>query len=73
MIPPFTPPVRRPEIIEPFLTVNLIGGSGARVADMIFDLIHGANYNSPQRFVSRDYHRVKASGRGGSSCGCSRM
>ena len=67
MLPPFKAPVQRPEIVQPFLTVNLSGGAGRQIIDTIIDLIHGANYNGPQHFVSREYNRLKSSVHGSSS------
>lgn len=70
MLPPFLPPVRRPEVVQPFRAVSLPGGSGDQIISMIYDLLHGANYNCPQRFVSRQYERVKSSASDCTSCRC---
>jgi cyanobactin biosynthesis protein (PatB/AcyB/McaB family) len=61
MKPPYIPPVLRPEITQPFLAVELAGGDPEKTLMMIFDLVHGYNFNDPQRFINRDYHRLKAS------------
>jgi cyanobactin biosynthesis protein (PatB/AcyB/McaB family) len=61
MLPLFVAPVLRPEVVQPFLTVNLKGGTPEQVLHVIFDLIHGANYNSPQCFLRRDYSQLKSS------------
>jgi cyanobactin biosynthesis protein (PatB/AcyB/McaB family) len=61
MLPPFVAPIQRPEIVQPFLTVDLRDGDGSHIVQTIFDLIHGKNYNDPQRFLSRDYHKLKSS------------
>jgi cyanobactin biosynthesis protein (PatB/AcyB/McaB family) len=61
---PFAKPVRRPELVQSFLTVDLFSkecGSGNQIFDVIVRLIHGANYNDPQKFVVRDYKQTKSS------------
>jgi cyanobactin biosynthesis protein (PatB/AcyB/McaB family) len=61
MLPPFLAPIQRPDTVQPFLTVDLRDGDGSNILQTIFDLIHGKNYNDPQRFLSRDYHKLKSS------------
>ncbi|MFH7030068.1 MAG: cyanobactin biosynthesis system PatB/AcyB/McaB family protein [Heteroscytonema crispum UTEX LB 1556] len=49
-LPKLAPPVKRPDIIYPHRSVDVIHG---RVEDLVgirMDLLHGANYNDPAAF-----------------------
>lgn len=61
MLPPFQAPVPRPDLVYSFNTISLRGGASDAILGRIFDLIHGANYNDPQRFVPRNYHTLRRS------------
>lgn len=52
-------PVKRPQLIEPYKTVDVIQGEEESLLNVRFDLLHGANYNDPARL------RVAVD-----SCGC---
>ncbi|WP_228051735.1 cyanobactin biosynthesis system PatB/AcyB/McaB family protein [Sphaerospermopsis aphanizomenoides] len=63
-LPKLSPPVKRPDIIYPHRSVDVIHG---RVEDLVhirMDLLHGANYNDPAAFQNRSYQQIK------SSCRC---
>jgi cyanobactin biosynthesis protein (PatB/AcyB/McaB family) len=49
------------ELVQPFLTVDFLHGSSNQIREVIIKLIHGANYNDPQRFFSRNYNQLKSS------------
>jgi cyanobactin biosynthesis protein (PatB/AcyB/McaB family) len=49
-----------PELIQPFRTVDF-HGQAQQITDVMMKLIHGANYNNPQRFFSRNYNQLKSS------------
>jgi len=61
--PPITQPILRPDVRGRNLTfpsVDLHHGSTLQILSAIVTLIHGANFNAPQRFVKRDYDRLKS-------------
>lgn len=58
---PFAKPVPRPDLVQPFLAVDLYHGSPNQIAQVISTLIHGANYNDPAKFVVRDYKQIRFS------------
>jgi cyanobactin biosynthesis protein (PatB/AcyB/McaB family) len=47
-LPVQSPPVRRPELIQPHRTVDLVHGSPEELLALRISLMHGANYNDPQ-------------------------
>jgi cyanobactin biosynthesis protein (PatB/AcyB/McaB family) len=49
-LPLQSPPVRRPELIHPHRTVDLVHGSAEELVALRTSLMHGANYNDPQYF-----------------------
>jgi len=49
-LPPQSPPVRRPELIHPHRTVDLVHGTPEELVALRISLMHGANYNDPQYF-----------------------
>lgn len=48
-------PVKRPEIIEPYKTVDVTNaappGNKYSLLNIRIDLLHGANYNAPMRVI----------------------
>ncbi|MCX5966011.1 MAG: cyanobactin biosynthesis system PatB/AcyB/McaB family protein [Cyanobacteria bacterium] len=67
-LPKQSPPIKRPDLIHPHETVDIVNGSVEDLVAMQIRLLHGANYNAPAAFQYRTYNQLKAS-RG---CGCSR-
>jgi cyanobactin biosynthesis protein (PatB/AcyB/McaB family) len=65
-LPKQSPPVKRPDLIQPHETVDLIHGSVEELVNVRMHLLHGANYNDPAAFAYRSYEQLKTSGR----CGC---
>ena len=61
MLPPFQAPAKRPELINASTTIRLEGGSPLNTFESLVALVHGANYNDPQRFVARNYHQLRRS------------
>jgi cyanobactin biosynthesis protein (PatB/AcyB/McaB family) len=49
-LPPQSPPVRRPELIQPHRTIDVVHGTAEELVAMRVSLMHGANYNDPQYF-----------------------
>ena len=52
-LPKQSAPVKRPDIIHPHQSVDVVHG---RVEDLVairMDLLHGANYNDPAVFANR--------------------
>lgn len=49
-LPVQSPPVRRPELVHPHRTVDLVHGSPQELVALRISLMHGANYNDPQYF-----------------------
>ena len=50
-LPLQSPPVRRPELIHPHRTVDLVHGTPEELVALRISLMHGANYNDPQYFA----------------------
>lgn len=65
-LPRQSPPVKRPDLIQPHETVDVIHGSLEELVDVRMHLLHGANYNDPAGFQYRSYNQLKTS----SDCGC---
>ena len=61
MQPRQSPPVRRPELVHPHRTVDVIHGTADQLVAMRIRLMHGANYNDPQRFAYPSFHRMRQS------------
>lgn len=60
-LPSLSPPVKRPDLIQPYLAVDVEHGHTQDLVNIRMDLLHGANYNDPARFQYADYHRIKVS------------
>jgi cyanobactin biosynthesis protein (PatB/AcyB/McaB family) len=63
-LPKLSPPVKRPDIIYPHRSVDVIHGRVEDLVSIRMDLLHGANYNDPAAFQNRSYQQIK------SSCSC---
>jgi cyanobactin biosynthesis protein (PatB/AcyB/McaB family) len=59
--PNLSPPVKRPDIIHPHRSVDVIHGSADELLSIRLKLLHGANYNDPAAFVNRSYQQLKSS------------
>lgn len=66
-LPNLSAPVKRPELIHPHRSVDVVNGRSEDLVDIRIDLMHGANYNDPAAFAYRSYQQLKTS-----KCGCSR-
>jgi cyanobactin biosynthesis protein (PatB/AcyB/McaB family) len=60
-LPKQSPPVKRPDIIYPHRSVDVIHGTEEDLVHIRMDLLHGANYNDPAAFTNRSYQQVKTS------------
>lgn len=47
MVPRQVPPVRRPELVQPHDTVDVVSGDPEDLFSVRLALLHGANYNDP--------------------------
>lgn len=56
-----TPPIRRPELIQPHRCVDVVRGTPEQLIAMRMRLTHGANINDPQRFAYPSYERMTTS------------
>lgn len=61
-LPNLSPPVRRPDVIYPHHSVDVIHGTADELLAIRLKLLHGANYNDPAAFVHRSYQQLKSSG-----------
>lgn len=61
-LPNLSPPVRRPDVIYPHRSVDVIYGTADELLAIRLKLLHGANYNDPAAFVHRSYQQLKSSG-----------
>ncbi len=66
-LPKQSPPVKRPDLIQPHETVDVIHGSAEELINIRIQLLYGANYNDPAGFQYRSYNQLITSG----GCGCS--
>ncbi|RAM49410.1 MAG: cyanobactin biosynthesis system PatB/AcyB/McaB family protein [Hapalosiphonaceae cyanobacterium JJU2] len=57
-LPILSPPVKRPDVIQPGLCVDLENGSPDDLVHIRMDLLHGANYNDPPAFANRSFNQV---------------
>ena len=64
-LPKQSPPVKRPDLIQPHEAVDVVHGSVEDLVHVRMKLLHGANYNDPAGFQYRSYNQLKTSG-----CGC---
>ncbi len=61
-LPKQAAPVKRPDIIQPARTVDVIHGRPEDLVHIRMDLMNGANYNDPAPFMHRNYNQIKSSG-----------
>ncbi|QWF82432.1 cyanobactin biosynthesis system PatB/AcyB/McaB family protein [Amycolatopsis sp. CA-230715] len=59
--PPQVAPVRRPELVEPHRCVDVVHGTPDELIAMRLRLMHGANFNDPQRWLDPTYQRMRSS------------
>jgi cyanobactin biosynthesis protein (PatB/AcyB/McaB family) len=59
--PPQAPPVRRPELVRPHDTIDVVRGTGDQLIARRIELMHGANFNDPPAFEFPAYHRMMVS------------
>jgi cyanobactin biosynthesis protein (PatB/AcyB/McaB family) len=59
--PAQVPPVRRPELVHPHQVVDVVHGTVEELIARRVRLMHGANFNDPQRFIEPSYERMKYS------------
>lgn len=64
-LPILSPPVKRPDIIYPHHSVDMVHGTVEELVNIRLKLLHGANYNDPVAFANRSYQQLKSS-----SCRC---
>ncbi|MBW4592617.1 MAG: cyanobactin biosynthesis system PatB/AcyB/McaB family protein [Brasilonema angustatum HA4187-MV1] len=57
-LPILSPPVKRPDIIQPGLCVDLENGTPEDLIGIRMDLLHAANYNDPPAFANRSFNQV---------------
>jgi cyanobactin biosynthesis protein (PatB/AcyB/McaB family) len=60
-VPIQAPPVRRPELVEPHRTVDVVHGTPDQLVAMRMRLTHGANFNDPAPFAWPTTQRMRAS------------
>ncbi|NER46849.1 MAG: cyanobactin biosynthesis system PatB/AcyB/McaB family protein [Symploca sp. SIO1A3] len=58
-LPIQAPPVMRPHLFRPHTVVDLKAASNESKKELLFALLHGANYDDPMRFLNSADH-----------CGC---
>lgn len=63
-LPKQVPPVKRPDLVQPYKSVDVVSGSGPNLVAIRMDLTHGANYNDPAPFSYPAYGYLKSSGSG---------
>lgn len=68
-LPQQSPPVKRPDLIQPYAAVDIIHGSIEDMVHIRMDLLHGANYNDPAAYAHRTYGQLKNSGH----CSCTQV
>ena len=56
-LPRQSPPVTRPDVIDPSSTVDVNRGNLAYLIRVRMELTHGANYNDPAHFAMQSHHR----------------
>ena len=65
-LPKQSPPVKRPDLIQPHEAVDVIDGSVEELVNIRIKLLQGGNFNDPAAFEYRTYNQLKTSG----GCGC---
>lgn len=63
-LPKLATPVKRPDLIFPHRSVDIVHGRGEDLVHIRMDLMHGANYNDPPQFRYPSYRQVMTSGYG---------
>ena len=61
MFPILSEPVARPELVQPWTTVNVTDGSIAQLIAVYMHLTHGANYDDPAPWVAESFAGRKGS------------
>jgi cyanobactin biosynthesis protein (PatB/AcyB/McaB family) len=61
-LPKQSPPVKRPDLIQPHEAVDVVHGSVEELVNIRMKLLHGANFNAPAAFKYRTYNQLKTSG-----------
>lgn len=54
-----SPPVVRPEIVMPWLTVNVTDGTAEELLSVYMHLTHGANYDDPSPWAANSFAERK--------------
>jgi cyanobactin biosynthesis protein (PatB/AcyB/McaB family) len=60
-LPAQSPPVRRPEVVQPHRVVEVVRGTPDELIAMRMRLMHGANFNDPQAFAVPTVERMRLS------------
>ncbi|MEH1872922.1 cyanobactin biosynthesis system PatB/AcyB/McaB family protein [Nostoc sp.] len=63
-LPKQSPPIKRPDLIQPHEAVDVVHGSVEELVNIRIRLLHGANFNDPAGFGYRSYNQLKTSGFG---------
>jgi len=64
IMPKQSPPVLRPEVIQPHRTVDVVNGTPEQLILIRIKLLTGANYNDPQHVMLAGFDRLRLSARG---------
>ncbi|MEV5573892.1 cyanobactin biosynthesis system PatB/AcyB/McaB family protein [Spirillospora sp. NPDC052269] len=56
LLPIQAPPVKRPELVEPRRTVDVLHGTPKHLINIRMMLTHGANFNDPAPFAPAYMH-----------------
>lgn len=59
-LPPQRPPVKRPDLIDPYAVVDLENGDAESLLTACMLLIHGANFNDPPRYQFPTIQHLRA-------------
>lgn len=60
-LPKLAAPVKRPDIIYPHRSVDVVNGTVEELVRVRMKLLHGANFNDPAAFEQRSYQQLKYS------------
>lgn len=60
-LPTQAPPVRRPELVEPHLVVDVVHGTPEQLVAMRIRLLHGADFNDPAPYAPPNPWRTRVS------------
>ena len=61
LYPILSNPVKRPDVFDPSTCVDVMHGTHDNLVSLAIALVHGANYNDPAPFESRQYQQVTSS------------